>query len=584
MMIALSFFYAMLATIFSLVFELSHIISGDTKNRRNMGIKELIFGLYMYGSSIIFLIYCYIALLLHPKWKRKIGALVVHFRSESSQSIFQQATERKVSHSSPSAGSLFLRLGCVVFGVIGTVYYAFNVFLCISDTTCQQNYLIWLDLLSIIFVFTQMHFVFCNWKLTISQYQTICRFGTMHLVATNLWIWIRYILIEESLMGDEIRQVFARNIAGNNNENDDWGSEELEKNLNKNITNSLLPLLNEENSQESNVARRSLMRKCEGAECVLASFNEVMYTSIVEYSLIGAAVMFIVWRNIGKVENPVERFGYVPRKHRIRLDCSKSTTGLFFGLAFLAGTFTSMAVFSGYTIMGQNQLAATVFGFTDIVHYLISTCGCIVALWRMRLLRFHSHQNYSNNNKETNQIINAPPIYSLSSNNSTESSSPSSICQANNQELLDMILLAFGMTGEMIYSVAGLLGLTGDPNWQPLTIILLAVHVTRIIEVALQSCLIYIAGKLRVGNDPILRERQPGKQAITFLLLANISMFLMNLLEAEKAGVSETVVNFYGKRSWVFLVRSFSPLTIFYRFHSSVCLAEVWKTTYSWKE
>uniref|UniRef100_A0A915LGM8 Uncharacterized protein n=2 Tax=Meloidogyne TaxID=189290 RepID=A0A915LGM8_MELJA len=460
-MIALSFFYAMLATIFSLVFELSHIISGDTKNRRNMGIKEL------------------------------------------------------VSHSSPSAGSLFLRLGCVVFGVIGTVYYAFNVFLCISDTTCQQNYLIWLDLLSIIFVFTQMHFVFCNWKLTISQYQTICRFGTMHLVATNLWIWIRYILIEESLMGDEIRQVFARNIGGN----DDWGSEELENNLNKNITNSLLPLLNEENSQESNVARRSLMRKCEGAECVLASFNEVMYTSIVEYSLIGAAVMFIVWRNIGKVENPVERFGYVPRKHRIRLDCSKSTTGLFFGLAFLAGTFTSMAVFSGYTIMGQNQLAATVFGFTDIVH-----------------------------------------------------------------ELLDMILLAFGMTGEMIYSVAGLLGLTGDPNWQPLTIILLAVHVTRIIEVALQSCLIYIAGKLRVGNDPILRERQPGKQAITFLLLANISMFLMNLLEAEKAGVSETVVNFYGKRSWVFLVRSFSPLTIFYRFHSSVCLAEVWKTTYSWKE
>ncbi|KAL7075204.1 hypothetical protein ACQ4LE_005589, partial [Meloidogyne hapla] len=240
MMIALSFFYAMLATIFALVFELSHIISGDTKNRRNMGIKELIFGLYMYGSSIIFLIYCYFALLLHPKWKRKIGALVVHFRSESSQSIVQQAQERKVSHSSPSAGSLFLRLGCVVFGVIGTVYYSFNVFLCISDTTCQQNYLIWLDLLSIIFVFTQMHFVFCNWKLTISQYQTICRFGTMHLVATNLWIWIRYILIEESLMGDEIRQVFARNI-GVNNKNDDWGSdEELNENNLNNLTNNLI--------------------------------------------------------------------------------------------------------------------------------------------------------------------------------------------------------------------------------------------------------------------------------------------------------------------------------------------------------
>lgn len=116
---------------------------------------------------------------------------------------------------------------------------------------------------------------------------------------------------------------------------------------------------------------------------------------------------------------------------------------------------------------------------------------------------------------------------------------------------------------------------------------------------ALQSCLIYIAGKLRVHGDAELRRSQPGKQAITFLLLANVAMFLMNLLESEKAGVSEAVVNFYGKKSWVFLVRSFrhaasvvvssdpsvccSPLTIFYRFHSSVCLAEVWKNAYAWK-
>lgn len=118
------------------------------------------------------------------------------------------------------------------------------------------------------------------------------------------------------------------------------------------------------------------------------------------------------------------------------------------------------------------------------------------------------------------------------------------------------------------------------------------------VQVCLQSCLIYIAGKLRVQGDPELRNSQPGKQAVTFLLLANIglpqaiaveiyvmiaAMFLMNLLESEKAGVCKSVVEFYGKKNWVFLVRSFSPLTIFYRFHSSVCLAEVWKNAYSWK-
>src|SRR4051812_44355195 len=67
-----------------------------------------------------------------------------------------------------------------------------------------------LDAMAIAFVFIQMHFIFCNWKLSITGAQNIARFGTMHLVATNLWTWIRYILLEESAMDEEIRQVFAR--------------------------------------------------------------------------------------------------------------------------------------------------------------------------------------------------------------------------------------------------------------------------------------------------------------------------------------------------------------------------------------
>ncbi|VDK56816.1 unnamed protein product [Cylicostephanus goldi] len=133
------------------------------------------------------------------------------------------------------------------------------------------------------------------------------------------------------------------------------------------------------------------------------------------------------------------------------------------------------------------------------------------------------------------------------------------------QELLDQILLWVGLVGELIYSVAGIVGLTGDGPWEPL--------------VGSQTFLIYLASKVKVGDSS--KERQPGKQAITFLLAANLSIFFMNLFESEKPGVSENIIDFYGKRSWVFLVRSFSPLTIFYRFHSSVCLAEIWKNVYA---
>lgn len=57
----------------------------------------------------------------------------------------------------------------------------------------------------------------------------------------------------------------------------------------------------------------------------LESLSEIMYTSIVEFSLISAAVMFIVWRNINHEKTAV---AYVKRKHQIRVDCSNTTTGM----------------------------------------------------------------------------------------------------------------------------------------------------------------------------------------------------------------------------------------------------------------
>lgn len=51
----------------------------------------------------------------------------------------------------------------------------------------------------------------------------------------------------------------------------------------------------------------------------------------------------------------------------------------------------------------------------------------------------------------------------------------------------------------------------------------------------------------------------------------------MNTFEAQKAGVTENIVRYFGSKAWALLVRGCSPLTIFYRFHSSACFAEIWK-------
>uniref|UniRef100_A0A0K0DFS1 G_PROTEIN_RECEP_F2_4 domain-containing protein n=1 Tax=Angiostrongylus cantonensis TaxID=6313 RepID=A0A0K0DFS1_ANGCA len=149
MLTALTGFYCLFLTIFALVLELSHLLSGE--EQREINTKDLIFGMYVYGVSILFFIYMYVVLLLNPRCEWLSS--VVH--------------TMKVTHCGPSAGSLFLRLGCVVFGVIGVVYYSFLVFLCSSDANCSSLSLS-LDACAIMFIFTQMHFIF-YWSSTKSK-------------------------------------------------------------------------------------------------------------------------------------------------------------------------------------------------------------------------------------------------------------------------------------------------------------------------------------------------------------------------------------------------------------------------------
>uniref|UniRef100_A0A914DEV4 Uncharacterized protein n=1 Tax=Acrobeloides nanus TaxID=290746 RepID=A0A914DEV4_9BILA len=63
-----------------------------------------------------------------------------------------------------TSDSWFLRLGCVVFGVIGLAYYTFGIFICYHDENCNTKSTFILNVLAIIFLIVQGHFIFRNWK------------------------------------------------------------------------------------------------------------------------------------------------------------------------------------------------------------------------------------------------------------------------------------------------------------------------------------------------------------------------------------------------------------------------------------
>ncbi|VDO81903.1 unnamed protein product [Haemonchus placei] len=70
---ALSAFYSLFLTISAVVLELSHVLSEEEE--REVTIKDMIFGMYMYGVSILFFFYMYIVLLLNPQWYWAVNVL-----------------------------------------------------------------------------------------------------------------------------------------------------------------------------------------------------------------------------------------------------------------------------------------------------------------------------------------------------------------------------------------------------------------------------------------------------------------------------------------------------------------------------
>ena len=70
---------------------------------------------------------------------------------------------------------------------------------------------------------------------------------------------------------------------------------------------------------------------------------------------------------------------------------------------------------------------------------------------------------------------------------------------------------------------------------------------------------------------------------ITFLLICNLAMWAISTFETSRADAHPTLLNYYGVWAWTIISHVSMPLAIFYRFHATVCLCEIWKRAYKLK-
>ncbi|ETN64369.1 otopetrin [Anopheles darlingi] len=280
-----------------------------------------------------------------------------------------------------------------------------------------------------------------------------------------------------------------------------------------------------------------------------------LYPFIIEYSLIGAAVIYVMWKHIGRYpkftnEEDLEHRLEVMLSRRAvvmaqqartgRVDCVGASKGLFFGLLLLVGSLICLILF--FVLVRHPQLSLLAIYLADVSHcalMALAIFAIIIGFIRVQNLKFRCEE----------------------------------------QSNLNDILLRVSAFGLFVYStfsvIAGSLNaLESEPN-----LLVMVTGIVAVVQVVLQLLFIADVSRRRV-HLPEHDRIKPGRQIVTFLLICNVSMFAIYTFEAQKVFANPVQLDFYGFIAWSLIQRVTLPLCIFHRFHSAVTLAEVWKTTY----
>ena len=278
-------------------------------------------------------------------------------------------------------------------------------------------------------------------------------------------------------------------------------------------------------------------------ERLVTSTAPFTYPCIIEYSLICSAITYVMWKHTGK--NPSKRkvvqYGEKNEvKESYSFDCHGANKGLFGGIMVLIFTLISLIMF--FMVENNDEFEDSTAVITarcsEIILYVLSMIAVIGAFHRMRTLGYDSHHEME----------------------------------------LDHILLLVAQTGLFMYSIFVIVG--GHSLYKVENLLTFFAGITEFIQGTLQTMFLLHASRCYAKTFKHEADK-PGRELVTFLIMANLSMWAVNTFETLNASLHPGQFEFYGMWAWTIILHLSMPLAIFYRFHSTVCLCEVWVTAYS---
>ncbi|CAG9863110.1 unnamed protein product [Phyllotreta striolata] len=520
--------------------------------------------LYLYIGSMFFLLYMYIVL-ANDKRRSKKDAESTPSDNKESNSDDDENDSNDTTCSQPVPyrprkpsvslidskqnhyGSFYLRMGAIAFGIGSMIYSGLEFgqyFELERDTKCHNVLLALTPATRMAFIFIQMYFIFLNnEQIRVYKQKLAARFGLMHMIGTNLSVWLN-VLVQETK--HEILTFY----------NPENNSLRISHRIPYKIHAHPLEHRSE-NTTHHHVAPRGLKGPHHLYECrrtniigsLVQDASPFLFPCTIEYSLICAAILYVMWKCISKLpltssQSKLEELRLSKHKrspHHYSVDCARAQKGLFLGILLLVLTIISLILF--FVLISRADfigLAVVEVNICELALYGLTTTASNIGMWQMRHLKYNASKNLH----------------------------------------LDNILLIGAQTGMFIYSMFTIIG--GQFTIQKSTVLVLITALSSLIQTACQTIFILDASR-RTCYTPEQMKRKPGRQIVTFLLITNLAMWAINTLEKSRAESHPIQLHFYGLWAWTIITHVSMPLAIFYRFHSTVCLCEIWKRTYKMK-
>lgn len=273
-----------------------------------------------------------------------------------------------------------------------------------------------------------------------------------------------------------------------------------------------------------------------------AKSSPYLFPCTIEYSIIVAAVLYKIYCNVGQVG--AEASEKIEPSVSVT-ECHKANKGIFFGLVIIIMTTIAVAaffVFEGESNKIDGRPSSTIFFSTELVLLFIGSTIIIANFIIFQQLKFMS-KRVASHKLDINLLIIG--LFG--------------VCMFN----LFLVVSScasfskYGLVGYLSFSTA-LLGF---------------------LQATFQTVFI-LDGLRRCAHNQEQVNNKPGRALVTFLLLCNLSLWIVNTFEVRKAETIEIHYSYYGALPWSIISHMSIPLTIFYRFHSTVCLSEIWINAY----